>query len=347
MFSSRKSADWTNTNEAMAYATIVDPGSSFSDRRQSILPKTEGFYQLLKSPILKKDVSTKVSLTAISSTGRKVAVLTDNRFWVFNTSPVSFICGGEFAKRTDFKYESLNRPMTSQHPTPDKFKVKDFFSVALNDSFLAIGVPGKVMTFYLNGDHAGRWVFCDSMDHGTGVERLKFSPNGDQLLALLQYEKGQDIEITAKIYNTADFPTFQLDRRKPVPSINPIEVTWTCEHMHIPSDASFSKDGNIIAICTTRAGRHAQILLLKKFNGVWKRWKFQTVEVFQTNDHRDWHGNGLTGISLSFPTYAVLMVVLPMTSSLHCLSIHRQRNRLRLFLTVIGSLHRKTGQKSS
>ena len=284
----------------MLFTTPASNNSFSADRRMSRLPETEGFYQLLKSPILKREVSAKVSLTSISSTGSKAAVLTDRRFWVFDTTLVSFVCGGEFVKQTDFKYESVNRPLSSQHPTPDKFKVKNFSSVAVSDSFLAIGAQGKVMAFYLHGDHAGRWVFCDSMGSDTGVERLNFSHDGKQLLALLQYENGQHIEVKAKIYNTDDFPTSQFNRMKPVSCSNPIEVTWSCENMHIPSAAAFSRDGKMIAICTTRAGRHAQIQLLKKSGAEWKRWKVQTVDVFLTNDHRDWNGDGLTGISLYF-----------------------------------------------
>jgi hypothetical protein len=264
-----------------------------------MLPQTEGFFQLLKSPIMKKDINAKVSLTAISATGQKVAVLTEKHFFVFATDPiVYFVCGGEFFKHTDFKYESLNRQLNFQHPTPDKFKVKEFSSVALSDSFLAIGVPGKVMVFYLNGDHAGRWVFCDSMDSGIGVERLKFSRSGKELLALLQFEKDAGIDIKAKIYNTEDFPTSKLERRKPAPPINFVEVQWSCDNMHIPSAAAFSTDGNMIAICTSRCGPHAQIQLLKRFDSGWKRWKVETIKVFPTDDRRDWYGDGLTGISL-------------------------------------------------
>jgi hypothetical protein len=285
-------AAFTSTNDSFDNLSI-------RSRNNSTLPQTEGFFQLLKSPILKKGISAKVSLTAISATGQKVAVLTEKRFFVFNTTPiVSFLCGGEFFKQTDFKYESLNRQLNSQHPTPDKFKVKEFSSVALSDSFLAIGVPGKVMVFYLNGDHAGRWVFCDSMDSGKGVERLKFSQYGNELLALLQYENDAGIDIKAKIYNAEDFPTYQLERRKPAPPNNFVEVQWSSDNMHIPSAAAFSRDGNMIAICTTRSGPHAQIQLLKRFDSGWKRWKVETIKVFPTDDHRDWNGDGLTGISL-------------------------------------------------
>ena len=268
-----------------------------------MVPQTEGYYQLLKAQILKKDVNVEISLTAISATGHTVAVLTDKRFFVYTTTPeVAFVCGGEFFRQTDFQYDNRNRSLKSQHPTPDKFKVKDFSCVALSDSFLAIGVPGKVMAFYLHGDHAGRWVFCDSMHSKVLVMRLKFSRDGKQLLSLLQYVENNIIGIKAKIYNTEEFPISQFDRRKPAPPTNPSEVTWNCDDtVYMPSAAAFSRDGNMIALCTNCSHAFAQIQLLKKFENGWVNWVTETVRVFPTDDPRDWHGDGLTGISLYFP----------------------------------------------
>jgi hypothetical protein len=265
----------------------------------SFLPSEE-FFQLLKPPISKKKIGDTVAFTAISSTGLKAAILTYKKFWVFNTTPPSVVCGGEFVNKTLFKYESTTRPLDSQHPTPERFKVKDFLSVAVSDSFLAIGAPERVMVFTLIGKDAGRWVVCDTMkDDYAGVEKLKFSREGKQLLALLRVETGGSNEIKAKIYDTGGFPKEQLDRVKPLTVVPGVaEVKWDWDLMHTPCAAAFSREGTMIAICTTHSGFQAQIRLLKKFNPVWRLWGVQGVRVFPDVDQRNWVGEGLTGISL-------------------------------------------------
>src|SRR5271170_2177539 len=113
-----------------------------------------GLIHLLKS----RKIKDTVRLTAISATCHKVAVLTFKKFWVFETHQGTLVCAGEFVKDTKFKYASKGKSLGFQHPVPDQFIMSPFSCVALSDSYLAIGAPGRVMVFSLKGDYVGRWV---------------------------------------------------------------------------------------------------------------------------------------------------------------------------------------------
>jgi hypothetical protein len=266
--------------------------------------KPKPFYQLLKPPILARPMTSRVQLTAISATGQNAVILTSKKFWVFHTNPASLACAAEFTGN-DFKYGRKGNAPQSQHPPPDRLRGLEFSCVALNDSYLAIGVPGRILIFLLVGKESGRWVVHNKIhDSEATIERLKFSPDGKQLLAILRaYNvKTNKDEVGAYVYDTETFPKDHNDgpdRRSPETS-EPKKLTWTWDLVHCASGAEFSRDGTMIAICTTHSQAHAEIRVLKKFNNTWKLWGVKEVTVF-SGDHKNWHGKGLTGISLYHP----------------------------------------------
>ena len=140
-------------------------------------------YELLRFPNSKKRTRDKVERLAISASGRKVAVLTLNQFWVFNSSPVKLVCTGKYSKKAVFKYGQNDGEMILQPSVPDKFSKVEFKCVAMNDEYLAIGlVRGMILAFIINGDRAGRWVFKHETKSAL-VESLQFSPRRRTLFA--------------------------------------------------------------------------------------------------------------------------------------------------------------------
>lgn len=237
-------------------------------------------------------------MTAISASGEKVAVLTEKRYRVYNTNPVSISCTGDFTSKPIFRYSVKEGILKEQSPY-EKCDVSEFSCIALSDKYLAIGAGGRLLVFIVVGECAGRWVCDDSSHADASFEGLKFSDNGEDLLALLRVESANDdymYEYSALIYSTAGFPGDNLERQSPVhPKHYRQERLWPWEYK--PTDFAFSPKGTRIAICTTYSGQNAKIGLLRKIGSTWKLWDLKEVQVFEKTQ-TSWHGKGLTGISL-------------------------------------------------
>ena len=237
--------------------------------------------------------------TAISPSGHYVVLLTVSlNFYVFTTDPVALACAGEFRKQPSrkavFKYKRGTEKDDFQFPLKE-VEMKNFSAVAISDEYLAIGGCGRVMMFLLDGNLAGRWIFQYHVP-GALIERLKFSPNGAELLVLLNDEQGS--RSRALVFSSGTFPKgtdIGLDREEPT-TASPFEIqlgNW--DTTYSPGSVAWSLRGDKIAICTTAAGVFAEIRLLKKSKGSWKAWGAKRVQVLP-NELPD--GQGFTGISL-------------------------------------------------
>lgn len=253
-----------------------------------------------------KKIPETVKLKVISATGHNVAVLSKKTFWVFETQPVSLVCVGDFTNgATAFQYALKDSNLQTQHPIPRDPMIPDFSCAALSDSYLAVGCQGRIMAFIIEGNQAGRWIVLDDFeDKEALVENVTFSPNGEELLALLKVKVGQSHHSKVIIYSTQTFPKERLERRYGQKPIKPdsIDVSLKDWHLYRPRGVTFASQGTMIAICTSyiksRDGLSAGIQLLKKTNHVWDLWgKFHMVKLPYNND-TDWHGGGLTGIAL-------------------------------------------------
>src|SRR5271169_2130819 len=145
----------------------------------------------------------KIELTAISPTGHKVALISKRKFWIFGTSPVDTICTGEFTRGgTTFQYARGDQQLEIQHPIMD-VNVLAFSAVALCDQYLVIGTPGHVMIFIVHGEFVGRWVasYRTTYDEHASIERLTFSRDSAQLLALLRASVGHTGQVRCLIFD--------------------------------------------------------------------------------------------------------------------------------------------------
>ena len=273
------------------------------------------YYELLKDPISPQNKIKKTVSTAISATGDKVAIVGASEYSVFNTDPgsgfVSLCCTGYFDRSGKTFYYSLcgkNNEMELQ--LLQGFKVSTFTRAALCDAYLAIGAPGKLMFFTLDGLHAGRMVTYQTFPDPTAlIERLAFSSDGTELLALVKSETAKSTKLEAIAIPTSKFP-------QPPPEVNlkrqkPINITDLKLHssllfgkdwdMSTPKGIAFSRDGTMVAIYTnwSNGSGTAGIQLLKREESNWKLWgPLHKIPVFQEDDRHGWQGDGLTGISL-------------------------------------------------
>jgi hypothetical protein len=330
-------------------STITIDRRSTLDRRSSLLnyanlTECKGPYELLRGTNAK--AAKDVEFTAISPSGSTVAVLTKSKFWVFETSTVSVVCSATFDSKRVFNYGSQDRAPKGQHPTPDKFQVSSFSCVALSDEYLAIGTKEKIMIFSVNGDHAGRWLACDDI-RKAAITKLTFSSDGSQLVALVVVDDKDTYE-EARIYMTNGFwPLSGEDRRRAVirrqRELNPVEIKWPRDFVHSPSGIAFSREGTMIAICTTHSKARAEIRILKKEVSTWRSWGIREVTV-HIADHREWHGLALTGISLYFKVWELLMLVFKMMSVLRYLWIRQIRmQRIVIVLFLNGLISNLSG----
>ena len=260
------------------------------------LAERHGPFNLMtgEGPHFRPRTRDRIEFTAISATGRTVAVVTKQRFWVFVTTQLSLACSGVFERRKMYKYASGEKEPQNQRPAPDKFSVSSFSSIALSDDYLAIGTTEKVMVFAVTGEHSGRWVVCDDIPKSE-ITKLVFSPDGKQLVALVVKDE-RDSYDSARIYST---DLFLPRERAPILQTGELgvsEIQWR-DFVHKPSGIAFSQNGEMIAICTTHSRAKADIRILKKEVATWRNWGTREVAV-HVPDHREWHGGGLTGISL-------------------------------------------------
>jgi hypothetical protein len=255
---------------------------------------THQLLKILGSKLKKREV---IELTAISSTGRTIALLTSHKFFIFVSSPtdqISLSCEGDFESKKQFKYAPRNSPLSTQTPKPDKFKMSEFSCVALTDTYLAIGVNGKVLIFTLEGEHAGRWICSDEIDQAV-LEKLQFSTDGQRLLAFMRVEMYQKV----RFYSTANFAVSPVGTEKVVRASSSEEVEWEWDREHSPSDVTFSRNGLMVGICTTHCSNlTAEIRVLKCIDSRWQVWGTRKVQVMAP----DRRGVGFTGISLYLPS---------------------------------------------
>jgi len=250
----------------------------------------------------------------MSATTNSVALFTESKFWVFDTRERTLIMSGVCDKRQLYVFCAGDGEIEPQCPVIEEFATSSFSSVALSDEFLAIVTKKKIMVFAIRGQHSGRLLVSDKIPKAA-ITKLCFSNDGTQLVALVVIKTLETYE-QAHIYRTE---TFRPDANVPRPDvlksqdISPALVKWNHDLLHSPLGIAFSKKGTLIAIWTTHCQGHAEIRILKKEVEVWRSWGICAVTV-HLQDHREWHGVGVTGISL-YPLHpCALNIVFKMTN---------------------------------
>jgi len=263
-----------------------------------------GVHQLRTCIQRTKPLPAKILLKAISPEADKVAVLSKKMFWVFSLNEAVILnCIGEFNAKPwrpilTYLYASEDSDPTTQVPIPDTSQISDFSCTALSSAYLAIGCPGHIMTFIVVGSARGRWVTSNMFGtRGVLVERLVFSPDGQNLLSLVKMESG----FKALIYSTDQFPKDSFERLKPTKPIAAAASETSLDGLHSlyrPSGAAFGWEGTMVAICTSHVASKAIIILLKKMGNGWRVWCLAKTVVCDPIDSTQLHGEGFTGISL-------------------------------------------------
>lgn len=284
----------------------------------------------------------RVELKEISASGNKIAVLGKKSFWVFNTHPISFVCFGDFTNGRDaFQCATKDGTLQTQHPIPLEHKVSRFTCAALSDTYLAVACNGRVMAFVLEGKHAGRWVVLDSFeDKEAPVEKLSFSADGTQLIALLKVASGVSHQFKAVIYSTSSFPQDHLDRKKPIrpESTDVLLKDW---HTYCPRGVAFSSQGTLVAICTNyvrskdRLSAGIQLLKKKEDTDSWDLWGPFHIVKLPYNDDTAWR-EGFTGLAL----YLTIPCFQSDSLAFTTISILRHRLIQRTIMSLIASASR-------
>lgn len=223
-------------------------------------------------------------------------------------------------KRSPYKFAAGGVKPDFQRPQTEKFATSSFSCVAVSDEYLAIGSKEKVIVFATRGAHSGRLLVSDHIAKAT-VTKLRFSDDGIQLVGLVVVDDRNTYE-EARIYSTDTFGSNLKVDRPGVLDTNHISFTkvgWNRDFVHSPSGLAFSKQGDMVAICTTHSKAQAQIRILKREVATWRSWGIKEVTV-HIADHREWHGFALTGISLYTSTLRKrLTLVFKMMNAWLCL----------------------------
>jgi len=242
-------------------------------QKPALIPINTRIYQLLSAI----DPKPTIQLVALSASGRRVVLLSQYSFWVFETRYGTLV-NSRISPKEKKKPKGFNKRRSKEPPSqvPDRA----FHCAALSDKFLAVGVDDMIMVFAVEEDsNTDRAIFSDEFEC-TNPERLKFSANGEQLAGVLR-DTGED-RTQVLIYSTADF------------SDPPSEIIWE-DSPYSPNDIAFSMDGKMLAICSSPSGSRAEFRILRKFNEDWLQFLVQEEELFGKNDKV---GLGFTGITL-------------------------------------------------
>ena len=118
-----------------------------------------------------------------------------------------------------------------------------------------------------------------STDPNSVIERVHFSTDGTELVAILSVQSTSSATTKVFIFSVTSFPKDEQQRDKPCKMKGTeIILDWG---MYYPRGAAFSKSGTMIAIYTAPLGPNSGIGLLQKTDSGWELWGFKEVPLFQ------------------------------------------------------------------
>jgi len=233
--------------------------------------------------------------SAISGNGQFVGWFSRDMYEIYEvTTNEAFIaCTGKL--KNGKYYYGQNKPELKH---VDEQMTPGISCAALSDKYIAVGCHGTILIFAVHGDSPGRWLSSAKVD-GAQIEKLVFSSNGEELLAVLKAKNSCDKAI---VYSASDFANdsrYSDEKAKPLVGIEVAE--WKDSVCEV-ADAAFSKDGSQIVICTGHdINGESQIRLLKKYSGKgWRKYGHSISLPVLTRERRD-ASPGMTGISLYNP----------------------------------------------
>jgi hypothetical protein len=228
--------------------------------------------------------------SAISGNGQFVGWFSGDMYEIYEvTTNDAFIsCTGKLKKGK--YYYGRNKPELKH---VDERMTPGISCAALSDKYIAVGCHGTILIFALQGDSPGRWLSSAKVD-GAQIEKLVFSSNGDELLAVLKAKNSCDKAI---VYSTSDIANdSRYSDEKAKPLLGREVAEWKDSVCEI-ADAAFSRDGTKIVICTGHDNKgKSQIRILKKYSEKgWRKYGHSiSLPVLERHDASP----GMTGISL-------------------------------------------------
>jgi len=222
----------------------------------------------------------KFSLNGISADGEIFVLVTKTKFAILTKS--SLICTGDIqGNRGGFGGTNSRK--------------QSIKTVALNDEHLFVGTEKQILIFAIRGTSAGRLVCSGDMDDGIMIDQLILSPNGALLLALVK--NGVRLQV-AQIYSTSIIPSETPNAFVPTDTI-----LWKeCKRVH--SKATFSADGNKIAIYTSHSQRQSELRFLQKSSHRWIQSRNPLLITVISDDPDTQLGDkGITGAAMYDPNF--------------------------------------------
>jgi hypothetical protein len=243
----------------------------------------------------------KCRANAASNSGSYVGWFANDRFSIFEATgykPIP-VCSGRFKKKHYYYGPTEGKCQLTQF---DNRNVSPFCRAALSDYYIAVGTDdGMILVFAVQEETPGQWL-CSADTGGAVIEKLVFSPQGEELLAVLTTRDRQQQCQKVIVFPTSGFAKARRvadEAVKHLTSSNTV-AEWRNSDCEIHA-AVFSSDGRKFAICTSHDNRgYSQIRLLKK-SGRDGRWRKQGVDEVPVVQAQDSTSAGITGISLYIP----------------------------------------------
>ena len=232
---------------------------------------------------------------AISRSGQFVGWFCDDKYEIYElaASETYLACTGKL-KKGKYWY-GRNKP---ERKHVDGQMTPGISCAALSDEYIAVGCYGTLLIFTVQGDSPGRWL-SSAKFNDVHIEKLVFSPKGDELLAVLKAkdQNGQNSCHKAIVYSSSDFVDDCQQSDEKVKSLRSIEVAEWENSVCEVADAAFSSEGRKIVIGTRHDNRgKSRIMLLKKYPE--EGWQKYGDSISLLVRERQDSSAGMNGISL-------------------------------------------------
>lgn len=265
-------------------------------------------HHLFTEKISGSKINETVSLTAISTTGNRIAVVTTERhirrftrkIRVYTTNPVALHWTAEFQKKA-----LVNCFFKSKFPEDIGIHhglgmLPHFARIDISDEYVALSDDtdgrGRLMVFNIqegDNDCGGRWVGDEI--HDEVISLLKFIEDGKKLLVLFA---ANPYKVSFYLINT--FSENYQRTNKPSRGYPDSRSQLICPWDVVYNPMGFAISTSVIAIYTTSdRDSKAIIALLRKAGSTWTYWGHEVVQVWQPDNYEErGEAKGITGISL-------------------------------------------------
>lgn len=275
---------------------------------EALTPSAMDFIDSLRPPGLvyksreftKRLFKSRCVANAISASGQFFGWFSNDGYEIYELGAEErhIVCTGKI-KRRQYWFEQAKPELIHV----DQDMKAGFSCAALSDLHIAIGANDSVLIFAIQGESPGRWLSTACMKESQ-IEKLTFSPKGDELVALFR-TKDEDGKSCHKaiIYSTSEFAA---DSRHSDGKAKALEGFYAAKLKYSVCDivdAAFSNGGDRIAVATDHNSNSISHIHLIRRNQqmVWR--KDGPPLPLKVLDRRD-ASRGLIGVSLYDPVSA-------------------------------------------